>query len=103
MATRKTSKTSTRKTTARKTSAAAKPKRARTATAAAAKPAVTEPKVGDTKALDAAVASTAAWREAGKKRDLAIKKAVAGGTSARQVALAVGLTHSGVLKIAKKK
>jgi hypothetical protein len=99
MAARKTTKTSARKTTARKTTAA---KRPRTSTAAAAKPAVTEPKVGDQKLLDAAVEAAAAWRDAGKKRDVAIRAAVKGGTSARQVALAVGLTHSGVLKITKR-
>jgi hypothetical protein len=51
---------------------------------------VFEPKVGDTNALDAAVATTGAWRDALAKRDEAIKAAVKGGTSARQVALAVG-------------
>jgi hypothetical protein len=64
---------------------------------------VTEPKVGDTKSLDAAVEAAAAYRKAGKKRDLAIKKAVRGGTSARQVGLATGLTHSAILKISQKK
>jgi hypothetical protein len=52
--------------------------------------AVFEPKVGDTNALDAVVATTGAWRDALAKRDEAIKAAVKAGTSARQVALAVG-------------
>jgi hypothetical protein len=94
MATRKTSKTSTRKTTAAK--------RPRTATAAKAKPAAFEKKVGDQKVLDAAVEAAGAWRDATKKRDVAIRAAVKGGTSARQVAIAVGLTHPAVLKIVKR-
>jgi hypothetical protein len=36
------------------------------------------------------------------KRDAAIKAAVKSGTSARQVAIAVGLTHPAVLKIVKR-
>jgi hypothetical protein len=36
------------------------------------------------------------------KRDAAIRAAVKSGTSARQVALAVGLTHLAVLKIVKR-
>jgi hypothetical protein len=94
MATRKTSKTSTRKTTAAK--------RPRTATAAAAKPAAFEKKVGDQKVLDAAVEAAGAWRDAAKKRDVAIRAAVKGGTSARQVGLATGLSHAAVLKIVKR-
>jgi hypothetical protein len=63
---------------------------------------VTEPKVGDRAKLDAAVKAAAAVREAKEKRDSAIKAAVKSGTSARQVAIAVGLTHPAVLKIVKR-
>jgi hypothetical protein len=94
MATRKTSKTPARKATTK-----AKPK---TATAAKAKPAAFEKKVGDQAKLDAAVKAAGAWREAKEKRDTAIKAAVKSGTSARQVAIAVGLTHPAVLKIVKR-
>jgi hypothetical protein len=88
MATWKTSKTPARK-----------PK---TATAAKAKPAAFEKKVGDQAQLDAAVEAAGAWREAKEKRDDAIRAAVKSGTSARQVAIAVGLTHPAVLKIVKR-
>jgi hypothetical protein len=64
--------------------------------------AVFEPKVGDTNTLDAAVATTGAWREATAKRDAAIRAAVKSRTSARQVALAVALTHPALLKITKR-
>jgi hypothetical protein len=40
--------------------------------------------------------------EAKGKRDDAIRAAVKSGTSARQVAIAVGLTHPAVLKIVKR-
>jgi hypothetical protein len=91
---KETSKTSTRKPTGSK---ARQPR-----TVAAAKPKVTEKKVGDQKLLDAAVEAGTAWKAALAKRDEAIRKAVAGGTSARQVAIAVGLTHPAVLKIVKR-
>jgi hypothetical protein len=65
-------------------------------------PKVTEKKVGDQAKLDAAVEAAGAWREATTQRDAAIKAAVKSGTSARQVALAVGLTHPAVLKIVKR-
>lgn len=96
MASRKTSKTSTRKATA------SKARRPRTATATASKPAAFEKKVGDQRLLDAAVEAAGAWRDAGKKRDVAIRAAVKGGTSARQVGLATGLSHAAVLKIVKR-
>jgi hypothetical protein len=86
---KETSKTSTRKPTGSK---ARQPR-----TVAAAKPKVTEKKL-----LDAAVEAGTAWKAALAKRDEAIRKAVAGGTSARQVAIAVGLTHPAVLKIVKR-
>jgi hypothetical protein len=96
MATRKTTKTSsTRKATTAKRSP-------RTAVKAAPKPAAFEKKVGDQALLDAAVEATGAWREAATKRDTAIRAAVKSGSSARQVALAVGLTHPAVLKIVKR-
>jgi hypothetical protein len=90
---KKTSKTSTRKPTSK----ARQPR-----TVAAAKPKVTEKKVGDQKLLDAAVEAGTAWKAAVAKRDAAIRAAVKGGTSARQVALAVGLSHPAVLKITRK-
>ena len=40
-------------------------------------------------------------RKAQADRDAAVKAAVKSGTSARQVALAIGLTHPAVLKITK--
>jgi hypothetical protein len=89
MAIRKTSKTTARKATA------AKPR-----TVAKATP--FEAKVGDRKLLDVAVEAAGAWRDAAKKRDAAIRAAVKGGTSARQVGLAVGLSHSAVLKITRR-
>jgi hypothetical protein len=61
-----------------------------------------EAKVGDPKLFDAAVEAETAWKAAVENRDEAIRKAVAGGTSARQVALAVGLSHPAVLKIVKR-
>jgi hypothetical protein len=95
MATRKTTKRSTAKATSSKRSP-------RTATAVKAKPAAFEKKVGDQKLLDAAVAAAGEWKDALTKRDAAIRAAVKSGTSARQVALAVGLTHPAVLKIVKR-
>jgi hypothetical protein len=97
MATRK--KTSTRKTTARK---ATRSKARQPRTATAAKPAAFEKKVGDERLLDAAVEAAGAWRDAAKKRDVAIKAAVRGGTSARQVGLATGLSHAAILKVTKR-
>jgi hypothetical protein len=111
MATRKTTKTSTRKTTPkRKPRTAANAEKARrsprmevaTAKGTKTQPKVTEKKVGDQAKLDAAVEAAGAWREATTKRDAAIKAAVKSGTSARQVAIAVGLTHPAVLKIVKR-
>jgi hypothetical protein len=95
MAASKTAKTTARKPTA------AKAKRPRTATATA-KPKVTEPKVGDEKLLAVAVEAAGAWRDAATKRDAAIRAAVKSGTSARQVAKAIGLSHPAVLKIVKR-
>jgi hypothetical protein len=43
-----------------------------------------------------------AAKDAVVKRDEAIRKAVKGGASARQVAIAVGLSHPAVLKIVKR-
>jgi hypothetical protein len=85
----------TKKPTAKR---ATKPSSKRTTKAAS----VTQPKVGDKRALDAATKAAAAARTAIVTRDAAIVKAVKGGTSARQVALATGLTHPGVLKIVKR-
>jgi hypothetical protein len=96
MATRKTTKTST---TRKATTAKRSP---RTAVKDAPKPAAFEKKVGDQKTLDAAVEAAASYREAGKKRDAAVKAAVKGGTSARQVGIATGLSHAAVLKIVKR-
>jgi DNA-binding NarL/FixJ family response regulator len=93
MSARKAAKTSTRKATASK----AKPR-----TAVKDAPKVTEPKVGDQALLDAAVQAAGAWRDALTKRDEAIKAAVKGGTSARQVAQATGLSHPAVLKITRR-
>ena len=74
------------KTTRRKQAGAKKPKTA----------AVTDPKVGDRKLVEAAVTAAAAAKTALVQRDEAIRAAVAGGTSARQVALAVGFSHPAV-------
>jgi hypothetical protein len=102
MAARKTvKKTTSRKPTSRKPTAS-KARRPRTATATASKPAAFEKKVGDEKLLASAVVAATAWKAALAKRDEAIRAAVKSGTSARQVALAVGLTHPAVLKIVKR-
>ena len=61
-----------------------------------------EAKIGDQAKLAAAVKAADAARTALRERDGAIKAAVESGTSARQVALAVGLTHPAVLKITKR-
>ena len=97
------------KTSARKTSATRmNPSKARSAKTATAKKAtakkapVFEAKIGDQKSLDAAKAAGEAARKAIAERNTAIVAAVNGGTSARQVALAVGLTHAAVLKIVRK-
>jgi hypothetical protein len=74
---------------------AAKPKSAKKAP-------VFEAKVGDKAKLAAAVKAAAAARKAQADRDKSIVAAVKSGTSARQVALAVGLTHPAVLKIVKR-
>ena len=105
MANRETSKTPARKTTAKakpRTATATKARRSPKMEVATAKGTVTEPKVGDQAKLDAAVKAAAAWREAETKRDTAIRAAVKSGTSARQVAMAVGLTHGAVLKVVKR-
>jgi hypothetical protein len=85
----------------RKTNSTARKTPARKAkTAAAAKKApVFEARIGDRKSLDAAKAAGEAARKAIAERNTAIVAAVNGGTSARQVAIAVGLTHAAVLKI----
>ena len=93
-------KSSTRKPSTGKASTRAK--RSPRMVVATAKGSVTQPKVGDQAKLDAAVEAAGAWREATTKRDAAIKAAVKSGTSARQVAIAVGLTHPAVLKIVKR-
>jgi DNA-binding NarL/FixJ family response regulator len=72
------------------------------AKAKAKKPSPFEAKVGDKTKLTAAVKAADAARKALTERDRAIKAAVKSGTSARQVALAVGLTHPAVLKIVKR-
>jgi hypothetical protein len=79
---------------------ASRPKRARAKTAAKKAPQF-EARIGDEKLVEAAKRAGDAWREAVAKRNEAIKAAVKGGTSARQVAIAVGLTHAAVLKIVK--
>jgi hypothetical protein len=63
---------------------------------------VTQPKVGDSKLLEAAITAAKAAKDAVAKRDQAIRAAVKSGASARQVALAVGLSHPAVLKIVKR-
>jgi hypothetical protein len=93
-------KSTTRKASTRK--ASTKAKRSPRMVVATAKGRVTEPKVGDPKRLEAAVTAAKAAKDAAAKRDQAIRAAVKSGTSARQVALAVGLTHPGVLKIVKR-
>jgi DNA-binding NarL/FixJ family response regulator len=55
------------------------------------------------KTLDAAKAAGEAAKKAIAERNTAIKTAVAGGTSARQVALVLDLTHAAVLKIVRAK
>jgi hypothetical protein len=52
--------------------------------------------------LAAAVEAGKAAKAATAKRDEAIRAAVKGGTSARQVAIAVGLSHPALLKIVKR-
>jgi carbonic anhydrase/acetyltransferase-like protein (isoleucine patch superfamily) len=96
---RKTS--STRKTSARK--AAQNPSKARSAKTVTAgkRVPVFVAKIGDEAKLIAAKDAAAVMREARIERDAAIRAAVKGGTSARQVAIAVGLTHAAVLKIVK--
>jgi DNA-binding NarL/FixJ family response regulator len=89
------------RTSTKRSSRGTTPRKPRTTTAAKAAPRF-EAKVGDKKSLDAAVKAAAAWRAALEQRDAAIKKAVASGTSARQVAQNVGLTHAAVLKIVKR-
>jgi hypothetical protein len=61
-----------------------------------------EAKVGDATLVAAAKSAAAGWRTAVEQRDAAIIAAVKGGTSARQVALACGLSHAAVLKIVKR-
>jgi hypothetical protein len=100
---RKTS--STHKTSARKAAPTKQnPSKARSAkTATAAKKPVFEARIGDVKTLDAAKAAGEAAKKAIAERNTAIKTAVAGGTSARQVALVLDLTHAAVLKIVRAK
>jgi hypothetical protein len=97
-------KTNTRRPVARKAASTkqnpSKARSAKTATAAKKAP-VFEARIGDQRSLDAAKAAGAAAKAAVQERNRAIVAAVKGGTSARQVAIAVGLTHAAVLKIVK--
>jgi hypothetical protein len=96
----------TRKTSARKAAPTKQnPSKARSAKTAMAgkKVPVFEARIGDQKSLDAAKAAGEAARKAVADRNAAINAAVAGGTSARQVAITVGLTHAAVLKIVRAK